>query len=227
MDCIFRQFLQDTRLQIATLLWDGNNYGPLLGKSSTPIQTSRVMQIVKDSYCIDPPMNAASYPVESSRLLVADVRNGGGRHYAFTRRGASWRRMLISHPPPVRVARIGDIEGEVDEEDCYGMNGEEDGGGVAAEVEDGGVLGCAVGHGVWEGGFEWGVAGVVRVADAERGEEGGWMHVNPASFGRYKCPRWTCRGGLMGRIWLLVAMCRGRSCIIWMSLVRHVWGVRS
>ncbi|KAK1759117.1 hypothetical protein QBC47DRAFT_371086 [Echria macrotheca] len=45
-----------------------------------------------------------------SSLPIADVRNGGFRHYAFTRKGASWRQMLVSQPPPVRVARLGDMD---------------------------------------------------------------------------------------------------------------------
>jgi hypothetical protein len=43
-------------------------------------------------------------------LPMADVRNGGARRYAFTRKGASWRSMLVSQPPPVRIARLGDFE---------------------------------------------------------------------------------------------------------------------
>jgi len=43
-------------------------------------------------------------------LPMADVRNGGARHYAFTRKGASWRRMLVAQPPLVRIARLGDFE---------------------------------------------------------------------------------------------------------------------
>ncbi|KAK0614517.1 hypothetical protein B0T14DRAFT_557751 [Immersiella caudata] len=50
------------------------------------------------------------WAVEKEKMLpIADVRNGGKRHYAFTRKGASWRRMLVAQPPPVRVARIGDF----------------------------------------------------------------------------------------------------------------------
>jgi len=53
----------------------------------------------------------ASAPGDEEPLPpIADIRNGGARHYAFTRKGASWRRMLVSQPPPVRIARIGDFD---------------------------------------------------------------------------------------------------------------------
>ena len=43
-------------------------------------------------------------------LPIADICNGGTRHYAFTHKGASWRRMLVAQPQLVRVARIRDFE---------------------------------------------------------------------------------------------------------------------
>ncbi|KAK0719381.1 hypothetical protein B0H67DRAFT_642741 [Lasiosphaeris hirsuta] len=39
-------------------------------------------------------------------LDFTNVSNGKRRHLAFVRAGASWRKMLVSQPPPVRVARI-------------------------------------------------------------------------------------------------------------------------
>ncbi|KAK4442026.1 hypothetical protein QBC34DRAFT_419354 [Podospora aff. communis PSN243] len=51
-----------------------------------------------------------TWAVEKEKMLpIADIRNGGVKHYAFTRKGASWRRMLVAQPPPVRVARLGDF----------------------------------------------------------------------------------------------------------------------
>lgn len=40
-------------------------------------------------------------------LPMTDVRfDGGRRNLAFTRKGASWRRMLVCQPPAMRVARV-------------------------------------------------------------------------------------------------------------------------
>ncbi|KAK3353755.1 hypothetical protein B0T25DRAFT_220624 [Lasiosphaeria hispida] len=44
-------------------------------------------------------------------LAIADVRDGRRLHDALTTSGASWRRMLVSQPPPVRVARVRGTEG--------------------------------------------------------------------------------------------------------------------
>lgn len=38
---------------------------------------------------------------------MIDMRCQGQRHGAYVRRGASWRRMLLSQPPVVKVARVG------------------------------------------------------------------------------------------------------------------------
>ncbi|KAK4152589.1 hypothetical protein C8A00DRAFT_34678 [Chaetomidium leptoderma] len=43
-------------------------------------------------------------------LPLTDMRYKRERHLAFVRRGASWRRMLVSQPPPVLVARVGSAE---------------------------------------------------------------------------------------------------------------------
>lgn len=39
------------------------------------------------------------------RLHMTDMRYGRARHLAFTRRGTSWRRMVVAWPAPRRVAR--------------------------------------------------------------------------------------------------------------------------
>ena len=44
---------------------------------------------------------------DNETLPMTDTRsNGGRRHLAFTRKGASWRRMLLCQPPVMRVARV-------------------------------------------------------------------------------------------------------------------------
>ncbi|KAK1831545.1 hypothetical protein QBC39DRAFT_434056 [Podospora conica] len=43
---------------------------------------------------------------ENEMLPMTDIRYDGRRHLAFTRRGASWRRMLLCQPPAMRVARV-------------------------------------------------------------------------------------------------------------------------
>jgi hypothetical protein len=41
------------------------------------------------------------------RLSLVDMRDKRAPNEAFVRRGASWRRMLVSQPPPVVVGRVG------------------------------------------------------------------------------------------------------------------------
>lgn len=43
------------------------------------------------------------------RLPMTDMRDGRARHLAFTRRGASWRRMVVASPAPRRVGRAVDV----------------------------------------------------------------------------------------------------------------------
>lgn len=54
-----------------------------------------------------PAGNYGRGPRDDNEILpMTDVRFDGRRNLSFTRKGASWRRMLLSQPPAVRVARV-------------------------------------------------------------------------------------------------------------------------
>ena len=70
--------------------------------------------------CMPPPAHYGFLPAgliasnedKTEYLPMADTRDGRRRHYACVRAGASWRRMLLSQPPVVRVARLGGLSRE-------------------------------------------------------------------------------------------------------------------
>lgn len=127
-------------------------------------------------------------------------RDGRARHLAFTRRGVSWRRMVVASPAPRRVARAVDVRA-----------GWQQRGEPAWEVVE------------VEGGVRMGELFDVFFAAEARRSGSGWVAWGEVAWGwpgggGVVSPDWQGLGGL-GRADL--ALTKGGECSLWLEKGRR------